>query len=238
MEGWRSRGRSGRDLHPPPCARRGVPAIKPWLPVPVSPQKKATGHSQRLPPSFPLPQGGGSRFPEPPWGPGAAGRGRPCPCQAHTGGTEPPPSRDWGPTGLPGAPGWGGVTKLHETSRHRGKATASHLPRHAHRASQSTQGSQHPSLSARGHNKPKPREGLGDSREGGKRSQLLSGALKEARTGGGAATGRREHPPGPGHPSGHTLPARQCLTRVSWAAPEANPGSTAHGGCRKDMASR
>lgn len=83
-------------------------------------------------------------------------------------------------------------------------------------------------------NKSKPQQRLGDSR-GGERAQLLSGAGKEPRTEGEAATGRGEHPQGRGTPLRTPyLPAG--ATHVSGAATEANPG--AHGGCRKDMASR
>lgn len=58
MEGWRSRGRSGRELHPPPYPRRGVSDIKSWLPTPASP-KRAKKVSKLLP--------------------SAAGRGQPVP---------------------------------------------------------------------------------------------------------------------------------------------------------------
>lgn len=183
------------------------------LPVPASP-KRATEHSQRFPTSFPLPQGGGSQFPEPPWGAGGCRARTAVPLPGVICSKEGTHRRDRATTqqgleirGLPGGSGWGGVTKLHKTSRHREKATTPHLPRRTHRASQSTQGSEHPSLLARGANKSKPQEGLGGS-QGAERAQLLSGAGEEPRTEGEAATGRGEHPLGPGHPSPHTLPAR------------------------------
>lgn len=117
-KGWRSRGRSGRDLHPPPCPRRGVPAVKSWLHAPASP-KRARGFQhpslcRRARTAVPL-------------------AGVIC----SEGGTH---GRDRGTTqqgleihGLPGGSGrGGGVTKLHETSRHREKATTHRVPRRTH----------------------------------------------------------------------------------------------------------
>lgn len=232
-KGWRSRGRSGRDLHPPPCPRRGVPAVKSWLHAPASP-KRARGFQhpslcRRARTAVPL-------------------AGVIC----SEGGTH---GRDRGTTqqgleihGLPGGSGRGGGGD--KTPRDIEAQRKGHYPprpqahTHAHRASQSTQGSQHPALLARGWGliNPNLRRGLGGLPRGQKG---LSSRQEQARRRGQQGKqqqGEEIIPRGRGTPlCTPYLPAsatRTCPGRPPRQIRAAAAKVGARRGCRKDMASR